>query len=81
MAEDADDEVTRQMRWELTEWWKSLVGPKINTNLVTEFSRFAGLLIGSNLYPISQVIRVVDADKVKQLWTKHLQLLMKHGDS
>lgn len=77
MAENADDEATRQMRRELTEWWLLSYGSVSGA----EFRQFAVELIGTSFYMTSEIIRLANPDKVRQLWTKHLQLLMKHGGS
>jgi len=80
MAEDADDEATRQMRRELIAWWLSGYDSR-GSATAAEFRRLAVELVGTHFYTTTEIIGAVGAEKVKQLWTKHLQLLMKHGGS
>ena len=80
MAENADDEATRQMRRELIAWWLSAYDVR-GSATAAEFRRFAIKLVGSSSYTTTEIIGAAGAEKVKQLWTKHLQLLMKHGGS
>lgn len=78
MAENADDEATRQMRRELIAWWLSAFDVQ-GSATAAEFRQFAVELAGISFYTTTEIIGTVGAEKVKQLWTKHLQLLMKHG--
>jgi len=77
MAENADDEATRQMRRELIAWWLS----NYDAQGSAEFRQFAVELVGTHFYTTTEIIGTVGAEKVKQLWVKHLQLLMKHDGS
>jgi len=65
------------MRRELTEWWLSAYDVQSSV----EFRRFAIKLVGSSSYTTTEIIGTVGAEKVKRLWAKYLQLLMKHGGS
>ena len=65
------------MRRELTEWFVSIYG----SVSAVEFRQFAVELVGTHFYTTTEIIGTVGAEKVKQLWTKHLQLLMRHGGS
>lgn len=78
MAENADDEATRRMRRELIAWWLSSYDTA-DVEVITEFRQFAVALIGTSSYITTEIIGTAGAEKVKQLWTKHLQLLMRHG--
>jgi len=80
MAENADDEATRRMRRELIAWWLSSYDTE-NVEVITKFRQFAVELAGTSFYTTTEIIGAAGAEKVNQLWTKHLQLLMRHGGS
>ena len=59
------------------EWWVSIHSFQSSV----EFRQFAVELAGTSFYTTTEIIGAAGAEEVKQLWTKYLQLLMKHGGS